>query len=214
MAADVSQPGWRPVPDPTELTTEAVALATAQFRRELASLREILEARLNGMDSATTLLSQTVNRTPTVIQTEIAHLRELDNERFTSVNQRFSGTERTQEKAEENTSRRFDQLAEWREGVSDQLADFPNRVEIRAQFDTMQTLMSTLNGRVSSFVQELTIAADRYMTKEQFAAAEKGREAERKDGRRAMTTATIAIGIAVVGWIIVIVISLASHKVG
>jgi hypothetical protein len=201
------QADWTPRPDPTLLTT-------AQLRQELGALREIIESRLDAMDRATELLSDTVNRTPTVIQTEISHLRELDNERFSGVTQRFSSTERTQERAEEATSRRFDGLAEWREGVSDQLADFPNRVEIRAQLDTMSTLIATLNGRVSSFVQELTISAEKYMTKEQFTAAEKGREAERKDGRRALTAAAVAIGIAIVGWVVIIAISLASHKTG
>ncbi len=36
---------WRPVPDPTKLTTD-------QLRRELAALREIIETRLDGMDRA------------------------------------------------------------------------------------------------------------------------------------------------------------------
>lgn len=70
--------GWTPVPDPTALTTE-------QLRRELSGLREILTARLDGMDRATALLSETVNRTPTVIQTEIAHLRDQMETRLTAV---------------------------------------------------------------------------------------------------------------------------------
>lgn len=41
---------WTPVPDPTRLTTE-------QLRRELATLREIIETRLAGMDRATELAS-------------------------------------------------------------------------------------------------------------------------------------------------------------
>jgi hypothetical protein len=61
---------WRPVPDPTVLTT-------AQLLREQTALRELIETRLDGMDTATTLLSETVNRTPTIIQTVIAHVREL-----------------------------------------------------------------------------------------------------------------------------------------
>lgn len=75
---DGRQPDWRPVPDPTTLTTE-------QLRRELSALREVLVTRLEGMDRATDLLSQTVNRTPTVIQTEISHLRELMNEKLGSL---------------------------------------------------------------------------------------------------------------------------------
>jgi vacuolar-type H+-ATPase subunit I/STV1 len=74
---------WTPRPDPTILTT-------AQLLRELAALRELLEARLDGMDRATELLSATVNRTPTVIQTEISHVREVIDEKFASVDQRFA----------------------------------------------------------------------------------------------------------------------------
>jgi hypothetical protein len=77
-----AQSDWRPVPDPTTLTTE-------QLRRELSALREVLTARLDGMDRATSLLSETVNRTPTVIQTEISHIRQLVDEKFGSVGQRF-----------------------------------------------------------------------------------------------------------------------------
>jgi hypothetical protein len=81
--------GWVPRPDPTKLTTDAVNAATAQWQRELAATRELLETRLTGMDQATKLLSETVNRTPTVIQTEISHQRELTDEKFASVDQRF-----------------------------------------------------------------------------------------------------------------------------
>jgi chromosome segregation ATPase len=85
-AADDPRDGhgdWRPVPDPTALTTQ-------QLRRELSGLREVLTARLDGMDRATELLSETVNRTPTVIQTEISHLRELMDEQFKSIALQFS----------------------------------------------------------------------------------------------------------------------------
>src|SRR6185437_13512206 len=86
MAADDPRDGhgdgprgdWRPVPDPTTLTTE-------QLRRELSALREILTARLDGMDRATLLLSETVNRTPTQIQTEIAHVRERMQETLSGL---------------------------------------------------------------------------------------------------------------------------------
>jgi hypothetical protein len=81
MAADDPRNGpgeLLPRPDPSRLTTD-------QLRRELSALREILQARLDGMDAATKLLSETVNRTPTVIQTEISHLRELMNEKLGSL---------------------------------------------------------------------------------------------------------------------------------
>jgi hypothetical protein len=74
---------WRPIPDPTLLTTQ-------QLLRELAALRELVFTRIDGMDRATALLSETVNRTPTVIQTEITHVRELVEERFNGITRQFT----------------------------------------------------------------------------------------------------------------------------
>ena len=85
MAADEPLRGSVPVPDPTKLTTDAVNAATAQYRRELAAAIQIIEARLDAMDKATQLLAETVNRTPTVIQSEVGHLREVINARFEGI---------------------------------------------------------------------------------------------------------------------------------
>jgi hypothetical protein len=74
--------GWRPVPDPTVLTTQ-------QLLRELASLREVYDTRIGAMDKAAEVLSETVNRTPTAIQTAIGNLREVHDERFNSIQQQF-----------------------------------------------------------------------------------------------------------------------------
>lgn len=78
MNTPSSESDWTPRPDPTLLTTQ-------QLLRELASLREVIETRLAAMDRATELLSATVNRTPTQIQTEIAHVRELIQEKLGSL---------------------------------------------------------------------------------------------------------------------------------
>jgi hypothetical protein len=77
---------WRPVPDPTKLTTE-------QLRRELATLREILETRLDGMDRATELaathaavigqqIEQTRERLREETAAQVGQLRELLETRF------------------------------------------------------------------------------------------------------------------------------------
>ncbi len=97
---------WTPRPDPTKLTTDTVNAATAQYRRELdalrevlsqritqgievrdtglASLRESLSTRLDAMDKAAEVLEQTVNRTPTLLQTAVANLRDVYDERLAS----------------------------------------------------------------------------------------------------------------------------------
>jgi hypothetical protein len=76
VAADDPHDGR--VPGPPYLTTE-------ELRRDVSALREILQARLDGMDRAAVVLAETVNRTPTAIQTAISHLKELHDERFRST---------------------------------------------------------------------------------------------------------------------------------
>jgi hypothetical protein len=55
----------------------------------------VLETRLDGMDRATELLSVTVNRTPTIIQTEVAHLRERTDLQMDGVQQRFDDADKS-----------------------------------------------------------------------------------------------------------------------
>jgi len=71
--------------DPRAAVPGAPFLTTEELRRDVSALREILQARLDGMDRATVVLSETVNRTPTAIETAISHLKELHDERFRST---------------------------------------------------------------------------------------------------------------------------------
>jgi hypothetical protein len=50
-----------PRPDPTALTASAVSQAKEDLRRELAALREVIEARLDAMDNERRLLLQIVD---------------------------------------------------------------------------------------------------------------------------------------------------------
>jgi hypothetical protein len=70
------------IPGPAYLTTE-------ELRRDVSALREILQARLDGMDRAAVVLSETVNRTPTAIQLAVGHLKELHDEKFASIELQF-----------------------------------------------------------------------------------------------------------------------------
>jgi hypothetical protein len=82
---------WMPVPDPTKLTTE-------QLRRELATLREIIETRLDGMDRATDVANSQTNMLREEIEqirgrlreetaAEVGQLRELLETRFAGMDQ-------------------------------------------------------------------------------------------------------------------------------
>jgi hypothetical protein len=78
---------WRPIPDPTALTTAAVDQATAEYRRALASLRELLETRLSAMDKATELLAATVGRVPSEMDKAISGMKELIDTRLKAMDQ-------------------------------------------------------------------------------------------------------------------------------
>lgn len=90
--------GSPPVPDPTVLTTEALARAVTAERDYLNAQLEVLRERLRGIDRATELLNETVNRVPTDLQREITHLRELTEERDRSVQTQFRERDTRQER--------------------------------------------------------------------------------------------------------------------
>jgi chromosome segregation ATPase len=80
---------WRPIPDPTTRTTEDLVRALQAERDYVNGQVAILMQRLDGMDRATELLNETVNRVPTDLQSAIAHERELNDEQFKSVQVQF-----------------------------------------------------------------------------------------------------------------------------
>jgi hypothetical protein len=71
-------------------------IKTAQLLRVVAAERDyvdgqigVLEERFRGIDRASSLLSETVNRTPTEIQKEIGHLRSIIDERSSTTGIQF-----------------------------------------------------------------------------------------------------------------------------
>src|ERR1035437_2788492 len=71
-----------PVPDPTVLTTQ-------QLLREIATAREVIETRLNGMDKAIELLQASSNRFPSFVEQAVGRLQELHEEKFRSIEVQF-----------------------------------------------------------------------------------------------------------------------------
>lgn len=82
-----------PRPDPTALTTD-------QLRRELANLREIIEARLDGMDVAMELHLEALPALRIHIDKVVAHLRDLMDEKFRAVDQQFQSRDWSSEKSD------------------------------------------------------------------------------------------------------------------
>jgi hypothetical protein len=81
--------GWKPVPDPTELTSEALYRESArlneQFVLRLQGAFDQIKARLDGMDEAQRLFQAGLNRVPSEVDTRVAALAALFDERFRSL---------------------------------------------------------------------------------------------------------------------------------
>jgi hypothetical protein len=83
--------GSTPRPDPTLLTTAALT-------REISSLKELIITRLEMMDRAQTLFETNLTRVPTIVDTQIQHLKELlqtaSDLKKNALEERFSGMDR------------------------------------------------------------------------------------------------------------------------
>jgi hypothetical protein len=88
----------KPNPDPTLASNDAIERAAVAERDYVNGQLDVLRERLKGIDVATQLLNSTVNRTPTDIQKEILHLRELSDEKFESVAIQFKERDTRQER--------------------------------------------------------------------------------------------------------------------
>src|SRR5688572_17684373 len=77
--------------DPTLLTTQ-------QLQREIATLKELMDARfetrLNAMDKAMNLFHDNITRVPTDTDKQISHLKELHERIFDAVWQKFADQEK------------------------------------------------------------------------------------------------------------------------
>ena len=100
--------GSRPVPDPTLLTTAQLVRAVQAERDYVDGRISVLEERLRGIDTATQLLNDTVNRVPTEVQKEVAHLTSVIDERFRAVALQFGERDTRAERESKDNQIRVD----------------------------------------------------------------------------------------------------------
>jgi chromosome segregation ATPase len=79
----------RPIPDPTLLTTEAVNQAVNVAKDYTDGKIAVLVQRIEGMDKATELLSEEVNRVPSKLSQAIENVEKVVDTRFESIAQQF-----------------------------------------------------------------------------------------------------------------------------
>jgi hypothetical protein len=78
--------GSRPVPDPTELTTK-------NLQREIQSLRELVESRLQAIVESASVRQEQIDKIPIEIKERVERLRELVYEKFNGVDNKFASNE-------------------------------------------------------------------------------------------------------------------------
>ncbi len=185
-------PGNIPIPDPSILTTE-------QLRRELASLREILETRLTGMDTATDLLALRLERLTSEFMSRLDHqrsdrddqlaalrealvgqidlVRAVMIEKFAAVDTRFMERDtRTEQTAEQSKISLDAALAAAKEAVSEQnkantLAIDKSGAATQKQIDAQAAQMATSVKGLEDRISDLKGRLDRNEGRSQGGAA-------------------------------------------
>jgi len=145
---------WRPIPDPTILTTQ-------QLQREISALKEIIFTRLDAMDKAMVVFSDAITRTPTDVDKQIAHLKELHQEKFESIVKQFGERDaRMDREAASNKTSLDAALQAAEKAVNKQNETFALSIAksenaTNKQMEQQATLIHTSNGALESKISDL-----------------------------------------------------------
>jgi len=97
-------------PDPSVLTTEAMLRMTRAERDYVNGQISVLAQRLDDMDEATKVLNETVNRTPTEIQKQVAHVRELLSAKLEIAESKIVAVDLLQQQRRDTVDKQFRHL--------------------------------------------------------------------------------------------------------
>jgi hypothetical protein len=153
--------GLRPVPDPTLLTTQ-------QLFGAIASLKELVFTRLDGMDKAMELFNANITRVPTDTDKQIGHLKELMIEKFQAVSVVFLERDKRAEQSARDSKTAIDAaLQAAKDAVAKQneasdRAISKSEVATTKQIDALGTLIGTNNKAIEGTLQDLKDRINRY----------------------------------------------------
>jgi hypothetical protein len=82
--------GSTPIPDPTVLSTQAIAKAVESLTMYIDGQLSIRDERMRGIDTATTLRLKELDTMPGWVDEKVAHLQALMDGQFTAVQQQFN----------------------------------------------------------------------------------------------------------------------------
>lgn len=155
---------WRPVPDPTLLTTQQLLREIAALREIIQAQREILETRMAGTDRATALLQAATDRVPTEVDRKVGQLRELCDEKFRGIQTQFIGLDTRFEQSRVDANKALDTaLQAAKELLGEQYraagtAVSKSEAAISKQIDQQATQMYTTT---NAMAQQITDLKDR-----------------------------------------------------
>jgi hypothetical protein len=144
----------RPTPDPTVLTTQ-------QLIREISSMREILEARMDGTDKAILQLQRQVEHGRTEVQDKVGHLQELHEEKFKSIAIQFAERDTRTEQMSRDSKVAVDAaLQAAKEAVGEQnkssaLAIAKSESATTKQIDQQAVLLQTATRAIDDKISDL-----------------------------------------------------------
>ena len=90
--------GSTPIPDPTVLSTAAIAQAVASLTSYIDGRFDLLTERMNGVDKATDLRLQTIDHLPGLIDEKVGHLHGLVSQQTDSIQVQFAERDKRSER--------------------------------------------------------------------------------------------------------------------
>jgi hypothetical protein len=215
-----STPESKPNPDPTVATNDAVARAVRAERDYVIGQVEIIITRINAIDEATKVLSQNVNRTPTLLQTSIKSFSALMNEKFRGVDRRLAAAEKLRLEQKQDSKTGLDAaLAAQKEAAGTQ--DINNQKAIDKSEKATAEIIKNNQDTNKQVTDTLTKNQDELKTAVTNILATKAGSTETTDNSRAENAerrANIAIMVSVVlviltviGITVTIIIATRSH---
>ena len=194
-----------PIPDPSLLTTQ-------QLRDGLATLKELINARLDAMDTATDLRLEAFQRVPADIAGQIKHLREVQDEKFHTINNQFVERDvRTAQAsvAADDALKAALQAAKelvGAQGEASAAAAVKSETSFAKQVDQIGTILSTTQLALDARITELKERIDR--NEGSSSGAEMSLSSRRSDSQLVVS----AIGLLLLLASVAIAVFVATHK--
>ena len=175
-----------PMPDPTTATVESIASAITAQRDYVDGKFEVVSERLRGIDTANDVLAESVNRTPTDIQSVAASLKEKFEIQLESLNDKVSAldkyteakfvtyrtlidsqadkvalaleaSERAINKREVEIDKRFHNMNEFRKALADLSNNMATRREVEAAVAELKSISSENNKQIAELRSRLDV---------------------------------------------------------